>query len=221
MIYANILALNICKAQGLNPYAKYVYIILASYVDSEGKCYPSLETLAKATGLSVKTVWRSVKYLSDNHFIDKVSGKKGTANFYTVHCPLEILMQEKDMDSQSNQVVLSIDKFNKENNTTYLDSQSSMFDVFWNLYPRKIAKAHARKAYDLALKKESAIKINEGLISMVNAHKHTELKFIPHPATWLNGELWKDEDLHEHQTNADALNNNINFTPPNNAIEKE
>tara|TARA_R100000544_G_scaffold36279_1_gene24321 strand:- start:38 stop:703 length:666 start_codon:yes stop_codon:yes gene_type:complete len=221
MNYANILTLNICKVQGLNPYAKYIYIILASYVDGEGKCYPSLETIAKNSGLSVKTVWRSINYLDENNFINKVSGSKGISNKYIVHCPLEKEMNEKDMDSQSNKVVLSIDNFSKDNNSTYLDSQSTSFDFFWSIYPRKIAKANARKAFQTALTKTEAYRINEGLIRMVEANKNTEMKFIPHPATWLNGERWEDEDLNDYKTNADVLNNIINFQPPTRAIEQE
>ena len=56
---------------------------------------------------------------------------------------------------------------------------------------------------------------------MVEANKNTEMKFIPHPATWLNGERWEDEDVNDYKTNADVLNNIINFQPPTRAIEQE
>ena len=69
-----------------------------------------------------------------------------------------------------------------------------MFDEFWSIYPRKIAKAIARKAWQ-------RLSANQQLMAAkaINTHcqywktKETELEFIPHPATWLNQERWEDE----------------------------
>ena len=69
-----------------------------------------------------------------------------------------------------------------------------MFDEFWSLYPRKIAKATARKAW-AKLSAEQQLMAAKA----IDAHcqywsaKETELEFIPHPATWLNAERWEDE----------------------------
>ena len=69
-----------------------------------------------------------------------------------------------------------------------------MFDEFWSLYPRKIAKATARKAW-AKLSAEQQLMAAKA----IDAHcqywsaKETELEFIPHPATWLNNERWEDE----------------------------
>jgi hypothetical protein len=69
-----------------------------------------------------------------------------------------------------------------------------MFDEFWSLYPRKIAKATARKAW-AKLSAEQQLMAAKA----INTHceywkaKETELEFIPHCATWLNGERYEDE----------------------------
>jgi hypothetical protein len=69
-----------------------------------------------------------------------------------------------------------------------------MFDEFWSLYPRKIAKATARKAWQRLTAEQQLM-----AAKAINAHceywktKETELEFIPHPATWLNQERWEDE----------------------------
>ena len=69
-----------------------------------------------------------------------------------------------------------------------------MFDEFWSLYPRKIAKATARKAW-AKLSAEQQLMAAKA----IDAHcqywsaKETELEFIPYPATWLNNERWEDE----------------------------
>ena len=69
-----------------------------------------------------------------------------------------------------------------------------MFDEFWSLYPRKIAKATARKAW-AKLSAEQQLMAAKAIDTHCQywSAKETELEFIPHPATWLNGERWEDE----------------------------
>lgn len=69
------------------------------------------------------------------------------------------------------------------------------FDRFWLAYPRKIGKADARKAFDRAWRKLPAFdeeKILAGGLERAKAG-WVDPQFIPHAATWLNGERWTDE----------------------------
>lgn len=68
------------------------------------------------------------------------------------------------------------------------------FDQFWETYPRKAAKARARKAWEKAIKLKSAKEIISALkkhVAYWSASQRPPEK-IPHPATWLNGESWND-----------------------------
>lgn len=68
------------------------------------------------------------------------------------------------------------------------------FEEFWARYPRKIAKGNARKAYEKALKLASHDEIMSGLEQFVKAAPwDDDIRFCPHPATWLNGERWEDD----------------------------
>jgi 2'-5' RNA ligase len=73
-----------------------------------------------------------------------------------------------------------------------------MFDEFWMMYPRKVAKAVARKAW-FKLSEDQQLLAAQA----INNHceywkaKETELEFIPHCATWLNGERYFDEIIIE------------------------
>lgn len=69
-----------------------------------------------------------------------------------------------------------------------------MFDEFWSLYPRKIAKATARKAW-AKLSAEQQLMAAKAIDTHCQywRTKETELEFIPHPSTWLNAERWEDE----------------------------
>jgi hypothetical protein len=71
---------------------------------------------------------------------------------------------------------------------------TEMFEEFWALYPRKIAKAVARKAFARLSEQQQldACKAIDDHLAYWKV-KETELEFIPHPATWLNQERWEDE----------------------------
>lgn len=72
------------------------------------------------------------------------------------------------------------------------------FERFWELYPRKEGKKAARKAWD-------RLKVGPDLMDQIMQSLHKQKtsdqwtrdggQFIPHPATWLNGERWKDETV--------------------------
>jgi len=77
-----------------------------------------------------------------------------------------------------------------------LDAAELLFDEFWKLYPRKESKQQAKKAW---------AKLNPGqelfnlIANALEYRKQTKEwiaeggRYIPHPATWLNGRRWEDE----------------------------
>lgn len=72
---------------------------------------------------------------------------------------------------------------------------SSAFDQFWAAYPRKIGKGQARRAFTAATKGRDPMVL---VVAAVEFRQWTEIErtdmqFVPHPATWLNGERWLDE----------------------------
>ncbi len=72
----------------------------------------------------------------------------------------------------------------------------SHFSLFWERYPKKLAKRDAAKAF-------AKIKPDEKLFNLIieklELYKQSEAwlkdggQFIPYPATWLNGRRWEDE----------------------------
>ena len=66
-------------------------------------------------------------------------------------------------------------------------------EEIYRLYPRKEARADALKAIEKALRKVSAELLKEAVSAFAEAKRGQESKFIPHPATWFNGERWTDD----------------------------
>ena len=72
-------------------------------------------------------------------------------------------------------------------------STGDAFERFWSVYPRKIGKQSAKRAFD-------RVKVPlETLVTAVERQKCSDQwtqnngQFIPHPATWLNQGRWDDE----------------------------
>ncbi len=75
---------------------------------------------------------------------------------------------------------------------------ASGFDAFWNAYPKKQAKAEAIKAFlKLAPDKELLDRMLEALklFARSDSWKYDNGRYIPLPATWLNGKRREDETI--------------------------
>ncbi|RWL14865.1 MAG: hypothetical protein EOR57_31460 [Mesorhizobium sp.] len=65
------------------------------------------------------------------------------------------------------------------------------FNTFWKAYPRRVAKGHARTAFDRAIRKTTLETMLQAIADYIR-FKPERIDF-KHPATWLNGECWEDE----------------------------
>ena len=72
-------------------------------------------------------------------------------------------------------------------------NNTSIFDDLWSIYPKKVGKGQARKAFNAALRKVDYDKIHSALIDYVKASTGKDKKYLQHLSTWLNGERWDDE----------------------------
>lgn len=77
------------------------------------------------------------------------------------------------------------------------------FNRFWDSYPKKKAKKKAWRAWQKL--KFAQIRPYEIIEAVELAKQTPEWKkdkgqFVPHPATFLNGERWEDEDLQERES---------------------
>lgn len=68
------------------------------------------------------------------------------------------------------------------------------FEEWWSLYPRKVSKGSARKAFKAALKKTDADALMAGVRSYAEKVRGKDAQYIAHAATWLNGERWLDSE---------------------------
>ena len=74
------------------------------------------------------------------------------------------------------------------------DGARSRFDDFWDVYPHKVKKQDAQKAW----KRSKADKVADIIIADVEKRCRTEWKgqdihYVPHPTTYLNQRRWEDD----------------------------
>jgi uncharacterized protein YdaU (DUF1376 family) len=72
----------------------------------------------------------------------------------------------------------------------------SEFERVWPYYPRRVGVGQARKAWVRARAKAGFEEIAAPLREFIRATKDTPIDKVPHFATWLNGERWRDNQAH-------------------------
>ena len=181
------------QVNGLSPTKKLILLLLCNYADEKNQCYPSHRHIADMVGLKdTKGVQRTIKefealgLLSIEH--RKTANGGYTSNRYT------LLL---DMGAKTSRVQDTVKHTVKQPVNTKEDTKtlySKDFTTFWSDYPRKVGKFASAKAFQKAIKIESAIKIQTACINYARICEinKTEDKFIPHATTWLNGRRWEE-----------------------------
>ena len=193
------------KVNGLTPTKKFILVILANYADENGSCYPSYRHIAGLIGLkSFKGVQKAIKefeelgYLTIEH--RKLDNGGNTSNRY--HLKIGGMVSGNHRVPADGKLGVLKTTNTKEDNK----EREYMFDLFWNFYPRKINKAQARKIF---LKNAKNMKqVVYAAKRFAEENRSSDLKYIPHPTTWLNQERWNDyleNDTEVHRTK--SINN--------------
>ena len=83
----------------------------------------------------------------------------------------------------------------KEDQEKNNERTNSDFEQFWNLYPKKVDKGAAKRAFARASKNHDLKAILDGAKSYGEDPNLPEKKFVKNPATWLNAEAWNNGPL--------------------------
>lgn len=69
----------------------------------------------------------------------------------------------------------------------------ALFDAFWGVYPRRVGKAGARRAFEVVARSTDPQVIVDGARRLAADPNLPEVRFVPHPSTWLRRGSWEDE----------------------------
>jgi hypothetical protein len=205
-IEAVALVLNQSKATGR---AKLVLIGIANHLGDQG-AWPAISTLARYANASERSVKRDIQELVElGELKVEVQNAPTRTQYKTNLYWLTIGSGVTDSASGVTDWVSRGDSSGKSGvtpvgtqNIILTIKEPSMkqaeidFDNFWNLYPKKVAKSEALRAWNKATKKKTA----EELLKLTKAYAEGKLpedKYIPYPASWLNKELYESVEVAE------------------------
>lgn len=75
---------------------------------------------------------------------------------------------------------------------TEVEISGPTFDDFWAVWPRKESKKAAEAAWGRAVKRAAPQVIVDAARAYAASPYRPEKQFVPHGATWLNGDRWND-----------------------------
>lgn len=172
---------------------KFVAMALADYADEAWSCFPSVEQLARYTSQGEKTVRDHLDALEELGVItrDRQRREDGTLGRYRFklhrrNLPVaEIANGEKQPEPPAKSAT-----HNPQLEPSSIFSLTVReFDQFWAVYPNKVGKRAAEKAFAAARKRVSQADLMAGLVAYT---RKSDDRPWCNPATWLNQDRWED-----------------------------
>lgn len=174
-----------------------VYALLARYADNDTlEAFPRRELLAERARCHKKSIDRAIDELEACGAVVKRHRKEGNVNKSNVYILKRVGTRVSlGGDTGVPRVgtrVSPLTRTNELDPKNYI--KSKQFEQFWEHYPNKVDKARARKAFGKLSQAKGKLAI-DGAAAFANDPNLPEKRFIPYPATWLNGERWEDGPL--------------------------
>ena len=207
------------KILELDPIARLLFIGIWNFADDEGIIQDSVKGLKvkifPADDIKVELIEDYLNSIVELKLILKGSDEKGhnllkVANWHNhqkINHPTPtqyIFIEDKEdisvitkLGVKDESLINSIDKNsirpNPEKKATP-KKDTSEFDHFYSLYPRKIKKKNAETAFN-RLSSPDKEKALVGLASYITFWDSSKIEkeFIPHPSSWLNSRQWEDD----------------------------
>lgn len=190
---------------------KMVLLVIADHANDEGtQSYPSQATIAHKASISVRTVQRSVNSLVIGGYIRMFKGAGGSANcredrrphLYQINIGKlradTMTPREERVDTHDTNGVtitpLTGGQSRPMNHPNKPSIETPAFVDFWNVYPIKVGKGAAQKAFEKAMRETDADIIIKGALRYSQDPNRVPA-YTAHASTWLNAQRWLDEAL--------------------------
>lgn len=193
-------------------------LVIADHASDDGtEAWPSQVTIGNKASVSVRTVQRSVNSLVAKGYIWLQKGAGGSATCrddrrphkYTIN--LETLRGDvattrkprgDSRDDNGATFTPSTGRLSRPMNLPIEPPKETPFDLFWKVYPIKVGKAAAKKAWDKAVEAELSDLIIDGALQYAQDPNRHPL-YTAHASTWLNAGRWSDEPLPQREVAPD------------------
>ena len=200
------LVLNKSKATGR---AKLVLLGIANHLGDQG-AWPSISTLARYANASERSVKRDIQELVQLGELrvelqNAPTHQQYKTNLYWITIQAGVTdsvsgvtdwVSRGDSSGKSGVTPVGTQNINITIKEPSTETSKDDFEKFWNLYPKKVAKADALKAWNKATKRKTADELLK-LTKLYAEGKLPDITYIPYPASWLNKELYESVEVAE------------------------
>jgi predicted transcriptional regulator len=183
----------------ISPNAFRLLAYLMSHKEGYELTYGQIE---RQTTLGRYAINEAIRVLTDKGWLrtertKKDNGQFGPTSFHILDPEaVDSVADDSSAGHSTMEQPTDIKNTNYLENTKTKEKDLEAFDTFWLLYPKRIAKADALKAWNKAIKKKTA----DELIALTKAYSESKLPdmtYIPYPASWLNKELYESVEVQE------------------------
>jgi hypothetical protein len=165
----------------------------------------SINSLASYNGVSKDSIRTAIKELEGFGYLikqqERSEGGRFSESTWKTSDPTELPLTEKPLTENptpKNNIIK--EEQVKNNERIYTDSQNEIFEKFWEVFPKKVDKGAARRAWRSALKKADPELIIEKAKAYADDPNLPEKRFIKYPGSWLNAEAWNNPPLPERSS---------------------
>lgn len=191
--YYAIIPAKVRYDQNVPANAKLLYGEITALCNKEGYCWATNAYFANLYGVHKNTVsdWIA-KLVIAEHITLELIYEEGTRQVKYRY----IRLAGQGIKENHDRPIQEIAEDNNTRLSTKVNTTSNIdhFEQFWSVYPRKVGKANARKAWAAKVTSDQIIKdIAFNVEQRILQGEWSDVKFIPHPATYLNGARWEDD----------------------------
>lgn len=183
---------------------KLVLLALADHANDDGQCWPGMERIGQKCGMGKRQVSNHVQRLIEAGLLGTTRRCRDDHKYSTYLYQLNLsssgngvpLGQEKPSSAGPAEVEFRAEPSVKNRKKEPSVSSSSVddgFAEFWAIYPRKVGKGAAIKAWKMAIKVAPPNEILDGCKQYAGLRQQEDPRYTAHPATWLNQQRWTDE----------------------------
>jgi hypothetical protein len=188
---------------------KLVLLALADHANDDGQCWPGMERIGQKCGMGKRQVSNHVQRLIEAGLLGTTRRCRDDHKYSTYLYQLNLsssgngvpLGQEKPSSAGPAEVEFRTEPSVKNRKKEPSLSSSSVddgFAEFWKIYPRKVGKGAALKAFRKHRKKTALDLILNACSLYAIERKGKDVEYTAHPATWLNQERWHDDQDPAH-----------------------
>ncbi|MBS4750347.1 helix-turn-helix domain-containing protein [Carnobacteriaceae bacterium zg-ZUI78] len=222
--YYAVIPATVMRDKTLSANAKLLYGEISALANEKGYCFASNDYFSTIYECSKRSIQQRLARLEKSGYIHVVVDRDDNKNvierrIYLAEVPTKrevaccmgkvhenfTTSRKKVHDAHEKKCV----DLTKKSSHIILHNNNTMnnidhFDILWKLYPRKLGKRNAEKAYQKAIKEGVSPKdMQDGILRYIEHIKkhHIESQFIKHASTWFNQRGWEDEYTSSYDTN--------------------